>query len=173
MTDDFKKVLAFLFKWENVYDKEGNVISEMDPDDRGGLTKFGIDQRSHPEVDVANLTQEQAVEIYWSEWLDCSASKLPSPLSIVYFDAVVNTGKTQATLFLQRVCGTKDDGIFGPKTLASVLKTIENSSVERVAKVFCDARRAFYKKLAHQNSKCRKFEGGWNNRVSGIEELIT
>lgn len=172
MTADFKKALAFLFKWENVYDKQGNVIAENDPDDPGGVTKFGVDQRSHPDVDVANLTQEQAEEIYWSEWLDCSAGKLPSPLSIVYFDAVVNTGKTQATFFLQRVCGTKDDGIFGPKTLASVLKAIEDSSAERVAKVFCDARRAFYRKLADQNPKFRKFENGWNNRVSDIEKAI-
>jgi lysozyme family protein len=36
------------------------AIAERDPDDPGGLTKFGIDQRSHPTVDINALRLEQA-----------------------------------------------------------------------------------------------------------------
>ena len=41
----FLAAIAFVLKWETVFDRQGNPIAEHDPDDPGGLTKFGIDQR--------------------------------------------------------------------------------------------------------------------------------
>jgi len=53
MTARFKdEIIPWLFKWEGTY-------YEDDKDDPGGATKFGIDQRSHPHVDIRNLTAEQ------------------------------------------------------------------------------------------------------------------
>ena len=43
---------------------EGWSAVSDDPDDPGGLTKYGISKVNHPEVDVANLTLEGAKAIY-------------------------------------------------------------------------------------------------------------
>ena len=37
---------------------EGGYVD--DPVDRGGETKYGISKRSYPDLDIANLTLEQA-----------------------------------------------------------------------------------------------------------------
>ena len=88
----FFAVLPYIFKWENVYDKHGNVIAEHDKNDRGGVTKYGIDKKSHPHVDVENLTKKQAIEIHWQEWRKSGAENLPYPLGELYFSTMSNGG---------------------------------------------------------------------------------
>jgi len=73
MMKRFDSFLPFIYKWECVRDKKGNVISESDPSDPGGLTKYGIDKASHPHVDIKNLTEPQARAIYQDEWNKCGA----------------------------------------------------------------------------------------------------
>lgn len=59
-TDDlFARCIAFVFE------SEGG-LSE-DPNDKGGTTKFGISQRAYPNVDIKNLTRQQAELIYRSD----------------------------------------------------------------------------------------------------------
>ena len=60
--DDFKKACDDLIdNWEGGY--------VFDPDDPGGMTKYGICARSYPSVDIKNLTRDQAVAIYyWDFW---------------------------------------------------------------------------------------------------------
>ena len=43
---------------EVVLHHEGGYVN--DPDDPGGETNFGIAKRSHPDVDIANLTKDGA-----------------------------------------------------------------------------------------------------------------
>ena len=40
---------------EVVLEHEGGYVN--DPDDPGGETNFGVAKRSHPDVDIANLTK--------------------------------------------------------------------------------------------------------------------
>ena len=47
---------------EKVLKHEGGYVN--DPTDLGGETNFGITKRFYPDVDIKNLTKEQAVEIY-------------------------------------------------------------------------------------------------------------
>lgn len=49
--------------WEKLMSVEGRELTQ-DPTDPGGATKFGISQRANPDVDVPNLTEEQARQIY-------------------------------------------------------------------------------------------------------------
>ena len=51
-----------------VLEHEGGYVN--DPDDPGGETNFGIAKRSHPDVDIANLTKAGAKEIYKAEYWD-------------------------------------------------------------------------------------------------------
>src|SRR6266436_4597543 len=76
----FSKTFTDFMPW--ILDWEGRIF-ENDPDDPGGATKFGIDQRSHPNVDIRNLTESQALDIYWSEWIRDGCDKLSSPYAEV------------------------------------------------------------------------------------------
>ncbi len=87
MDPNFKKCMAFVLKMEGGY---------WD-DPSGGPTKFGISQKWHPKVDVKNLTIEQAIEIYYTEyWLpnDCDVWEWPTCLLV--FDTAVNQGAAVA-----------------------------------------------------------------------------
>jgi hypothetical protein len=62
--------------------------------DEGGNTKFGIAQRYNPEVDVKNLTLEQAKDIYYKKyWLPAGCEETEFPMDICLFDSQVNPQK--------------------------------------------------------------------------------
>ena len=53
---------------EVVLEHEGGYVN--DPKDPGGETNFGIAKRSHPDVDIKNLTKEGDKEIYKEVYWD-------------------------------------------------------------------------------------------------------
>lgn len=123
---------------------EGGYVD--DPDDAGGETKYGISKRSHPDVDIKNLTIEQAEEIYKSnEWakLHCDSYQ-----NIQYrwklFDIAVNQGMGTAQAFIPLV--KQSDTIHGVYELVALqMKRYAN----RVVSVPLDL----------------KFLRGWTNRA--------
>jgi len=171
MTNDFKNAMKFIFEHENVMSR-GKVVSEHDPRDPGGLTKYGIDARSHKGVDVENLTEEQATAIYWQEWLDCKADKLPWPLSLAYFDACVNSGQCQGVLLLQRVVGAKDDGLIGPATIGAAVTACTLRPAAEVALDYCKKKEQFYLNLVKAKPEHAYAKNGWLNRVSDLKKTI-
>jgi len=89
--------------------------------DPGGLTRFGISQRSYPTLDIAALTLAEAKQIYRRDFWDrAQCDRLPPGLAFDVFDCAVNSGIGQATRFLQRASGVADDGHIGPLTLAAI-----------------------------------------------------
>lgn len=128
-----------LLKWEG-------TKYENDPDDPGGATKFGIDQRSNPGVDIRSLTEAVAKDLYWrNDWLENDCGNLPFPMGEVHFDACVNTGAGQAKKFLMRSQNSRE---------------------------YNGHRRNFYRKLAIQSAKRREFLRGWMNRVDDLDAWI-
>jgi lysozyme family protein len=100
------------------------------PDDSGGLTKYGITQRDHPGVDIANLTKAQAKEIYYRKyWLGHRIQLLPDKyVAAEVFDTCVNTG-TRGVRILQEACnlfGRKIsiDGVIGTKETGPAVSAI-------------------------------------------------
>lgn len=86
--------------------------------DRGGETKFGICKRQYPDLDIANLTEDQAKDIYRRDyWAPVKGNQLPWPLNLFVFDAAVNQGVGAATNMLQAALGVAQDGIIGVKTI--------------------------------------------------------
>jgi len=175
---DFERALKFVFEHEVVfapghYGSMEHVISEKVSGDRGALTKWGIDQASHPEVDIESLTQTQAAQIYSeSYWLPCHADELPWPLSLAHFDAAVNTGIVRANKMLQRAVEVSEDGIFGPVTRAAVDAALEEYGSKAIGLQISDLRREFYVSLASASESQKKFLNGWLNRVTDLESLI-
>ena len=92
-----------------------------DPRDPGKLTRFGIAQASHPNIDVAELTKADAAEIYASQyWNPLHCAEMPPCIALAVFDCAVNQGPVIAARLLQRAAGVPEDGIVGSRTLAAV-----------------------------------------------------
>lgn len=159
MTPRFTAFFPFIIKWE------GSVY-EDDPDDPGGATKYGIDQRSHPNVDIRNLTLAGAEQIYWdSYWTKVRADELPVGVGEVCMDIGVNNGTGRAAKWLQQLCGVDADGVIGPRTIEAV--TIKGPSL---ANDLLDRREAFYREIG--TGRMSKYLKGWLNRNDDLRSLV-
>lgn len=139
-----------------ILDLEGEPTN--DPRDPGGLTKFGISKRSHPNVDILGLTMEEAADIYRREyWNPIHGDALPTGIDLLVFDAAVNQGVKPAVLMLQLAAGVQGDSVIGGETLAAVSRQPK----EKLAILF-SARRA---KRYATNPSVQVYGGGWFNRL--------
>lgn len=87
--------------------------------DPGGETNWGISKRSYPDLDIANLTRDQAKAIYLRDfWVQSGAEQLPA-VGFDLFDMAVNSGAARAVRTLQDAVGTPMDGVLGPRTIAA------------------------------------------------------
>lgn len=72
---------------------------DNNPADPGGETKYGISKRAYPDVDIANLTLEQAQAIYQRDyWEALGCDAMPWSLALLVFDCGVNMGLSVARL---------------------------------------------------------------------------
>lgn len=68
-----------------------------DPHDPGGETKFGISKRAYPNLDIANLTLEDARAIYQRDyWERCGCDSMSWERALCVFDMAVNQGQGAA-----------------------------------------------------------------------------
>ena len=150
---------------EKVLEHEGGYVN--DPNDRGGETNFGITKKFYPDVDIKNLTKEQAKHIYHTDyWRWGKCDEIPSRLRHIYFDMLVNFGKRGAVKVLQRAANAKNkdkidvDGGLGPATF----KAIQNLELERV--------RAYrvlrFANLVIKKPEQERFWFGWFRRATEV-----
>lgn len=103
-----------------VLQEEGGSAITNDSHDHGGLTRFGISKTAHPDVDIANLTEAQAIQIYHDDyWVPCQCDRLPPVTACIVFDTAVNQGVGAAIRILQQALEVTVDGLIGPKTVAA------------------------------------------------------
>jgi len=146
---------------EVVLHHEGGYVN--DPDDPGGETNFGIAKRSHPDVDIANLTKDGAKEIYKEHYWDRNkVESLSEELRHIYFDMCVNQGRGRAVKIMQRAANAKGadlvvDGGMGPKTIAAM----DGVELDRVRAY----RVKYYADLVTRKPDLEKFYFGWFRRA--------
>ena len=98
---------------------EGGYVNN--PSAPGGETKWGISQRSYPNLDIASLTRDQAIAIYKTDfWDKIDGDAMPAGVGFQALDFAVNSGISTAMRALQRAIGVADDGVFGPVSLAAL-----------------------------------------------------
>lgn len=135
-----------------------------DPNDPGGLTRFGISQTRHPEVDVANLTLAQARRIYLRDyWQPLHADQLPRQLAFVLFDTAVNVGVARAVSMLQTALGVEIDGVIGSRTVAAAVRQ-QGAALSR----FMARRAGYYLELAEFKPRFRVYLQGWLTRCFDV-----
>jgi lysozyme family protein len=152
-------------------ENEGGYVN--DPADPGGETNFGISKRSYPEVDIKNLTADQAKEIYLRDFWRYDGIT-DQELANKLLDIGVNQGTIIAVEMLQKVIGVPADGKLGPRTLAAAnagdarlnwgstpLSILERSAPVSILKRLraASVRRRFT--IVEHNPREAKFLEGW------------
>ena len=138
MKENWDKAIDF------VLSIEGGYVN--DPKDPGGETKYGISKHSYPNVDIANLTEEQAKEIYKRDYWDkCNCDHIPDLRDVLVFDTAVNMGINSAMQFLSKSLDWQDYMLF---------------RIDR------------YIEISRRNANLQKFFRGWIIRCSRLAQLI-
>ena len=143
---NFQLAVEFLVNPRDGFAVEGGYVN--DPKDPGGETKYGISKRSHPNVDIKNLTISDAMVIYEREyWTAHNLGGLSFPLCIVAFDSYVNHRPEVAKQLLEK----------------------SNNDWRTMIRL----RREFYFRLIDKNPKMRRFKNGWLNRLNDLDKYCT
>lgn len=146
--------------------REGGSRYTETPGDTGGATKYGISKRAYPQLDIANITEQQAREIYRTDYWDAvRGDDLRAQLVAEnLFDTAVNMGTGRALKLAQLALGSKPaDGRMTPALLAA----INAAEPERFVADLTLAKVARYVGLCNNNRGQSKFLLGWLNRALG------
>ena len=175
---------------EEIVEREGGYVN--DPDDPGGVTKFGVtlatmrrlglDLNRDGQVtpsDVRRLTREQAREIFIDHYFNKPGiAQLPGALQASVFDMYVNAGGN-AVKILQRLLRQMGqdvavDGTIGPQTVTAA-SVAYRAAPEYLVDAYGIARRNYYFRLADQRPASRKYarsraggKGGWIRRAEAF-----
>jgi lysozyme family protein len=146
---------AFYPAVELILKHEGGYVNH--PSDPGGETNWGISKRAYPQLDIKNLSRNDAIAIYRRDyWERCRCDELPGAMALSVFDFAVNAGVRRAIITLQRSIGVRDDGILGPITMTHA-KQSDRGAVIRYAEL----RISFYRGL----KTWATFGRGWTART--------
>ena len=141
---------------EFVLDHEGGYVN--DPLDPGGETRYGISKRQYPDVDIRNLTRDQAIDIYHHDYWDkCECDRLPAGLDLLVFDTAVNRGTRRAIQRLQVALRVTVDGLLGPQTFRAAERAHTGSLVDE----FTSQRLVAYARLRQFS----RYGLGWTRRI--------
>ena len=147
---------------EKILNHEGGYVN--DPTDLGGETKYGITKRFYPDLDIKNLTKDEAKAIYKKDYWDRNrVEELPDDIRYIFFDMCINQGRKTAVKVLQRAANSINskkidvDGGMGPATR----KAAEGVSSERIRAY----RIMHYTELVLKKPEQEKFWFGWFRRA--------
>jgi len=146
---NFHKAVEFVLKHEGYYSN--------DPHDAGGETKYGISKRAYPNLDIKNLSRDDAINIYKHDYWDKLPAGLPANIHCALFDCAVNTGISRAIRLLQTAVRVRPDGVWGRISQGALNKlgnkeTLLSFTTERIM---------FYSAL----NNFGRFGKGWVNRT--------
>jgi len=142
---------------------EGGYVN--DPIDPGGETNMGISKKAYPDLNIKELTKEDAYGIYFRDyWQKAKCDKLPNNLQLIYFDMVVNMGKSRAVKILQEAITAKGiptdiDGGIGPQTISNAGKSKLEEERLRAYRL------KYYVTLINKKPKLEKYYFGWYRRA--------
>jgi len=160
----FAKAVAFVLV------EETDELTD-NPADPGGLTKYGIALKRHPELtaeDIRAMTPERAAQIYAGAqyWEAVRGDELPDYLHVVMLDTAVVQGAAIAIRSLQTALYLKEDGVLGPRTLAVAKGSVPKLILSR----FTAARILHYSRDKTWNIDAL----GWSTRaVAAVVESLT
>lgn len=121
-------------------------------------TKYGVSAKSFPDLDIENLTMQDAASIARTKyWTPAGCDHLPEAVALCVFDFAYNAGVHESVKILQRALGLTEDGAFGSHTQAAA--TAEDPRY--VVSKFTAARIDAYTQMHGWNT----FGQGWRDRA--------
>lgn len=130
-------------------------------------TKWGIAANTYPNLDIKNLTREQADAIYLRDyWPKAWGDDWPKGFDQITYDATVNSGPGRGPLWTCRALGFAND----KSRAAAVSKAANLSTSEKIAAIkraVSGQRMTFLKGLA----TWQHFGKGWSGRCARMEAL--
>lgn len=150
---DFDLAISIVLKNEGGY--------KDDPSDPGGETKYGISKRSYPQVDIKNLTEEEASAIYLRDFwkFDGMTNQM---LANKVFDMYVNMGHSAIRILQRLLSGLAIDGEYGPDTEEEINK----ANPFLLLYNYQEALAQHYRDIVKANPQEAKFLSGWLRRVA-------
>ena len=130
---------------------------------RGTLagTKYGVSAAAHPNLNILELTLEDAKSIYrQDQWAKIDGDVLQPEVALVVFDSAVNSGVTRAVIWVQDALSVTADGILGAETKEAL--SLADSSV--VAREILARRIDFLAQL----TTWAEFGLGWSRRIAKL-----
>ncbi len=115
----------------------------------GAVANFGINSKANPDIDVRNLTQNAAVQLYKDRYWDKidGIDELDQRTALVAFDLAVNSGPGRANQFLKESGG----------------------NLEKLMEM----RFEYYDKLIEGNpAKFAEYESGWDDRLERLSAAV-
>jgi lysozyme family protein len=128
-------------------------------------TKYGISAAAYPALDIENLSEQDAAEIYRRDYYaPLHGDELGLPVAQVLFDGAVNAGMKRAVTWLQQALGEMADGVLGARTLDAA----KAADALGVAREMLARRVDFYARLPGWAD----FGLGWSRRVIALSAEI-
>lgn len=178
---DLKQAIDFVLRQEDAR-MQGLITNNAH--DRGGLTRWGLCAKFHPELvaqgfyspamsaAVSRPLAERAYEVCYEGplYLDDIESQ---PIATALLSFAVNEGNSKAVSLLQRAalaCGQRGialDGKMGPATVAAV----NACDPHQLLALYCDLEAGFYHSLAEKDATQLANLDGWLNRVKADRAL--
>lgn len=152
--------------WNSAFDllmeNEGGFVNN--PKDPGGATKYGVSKKQYPNLDIENLTLEQAKEICKRDyWYKYKCDRLPDALSVALLDFAYMSKPPRPIKFLQKALGVTADGVIGNQTIGAAW----SKPLKPVLKEYMDARLDYYRTLP----TWKTFGDGWGKRVKKVQNF--
>lgn len=164
MDERFKSIV------ENILLYEGGYINN--PSDPGGETNFGISKRSYPMLDIKNITREDAIDIYYSDYylINNIDAVCDYDIATKLMNMFVNMGAKNAQKIMcrsLRACDFQcDENTPDISKLISVINDMTKQNRNREILVALRSEMAgYYRSLAGEKPTLKTFLKGWLKRA--------
>lgn len=161
--------------WDIVFGLVVNIEAGFtkDPRDPGNFTpagvlkgtKYGISARGFPDVDIENLTVDQAKALAKPRFWDAIRGDQIHPwLGLIMFDSSYNEGPEESVKHLQVSLGLAQNGRFDGQTLMATELRITKTSITRVMLEYTTQRNLSYTR----DTKFSEFGHSWLYRTAEV-----
>ena len=169
-TEDFARAFELVIGHEGGYtdnpNDPGNWTSGRTGQGECKGTKYGISAASYPNLDIKNLTLDEAQAIYRKDyWAPAGCPDMPPRLAFVQFHAALNNGVGRAVSWLQEAVGAPIDGAYGPQTRSYLDRALAKDPDDMDLAIECHASRLYFMAGLQGWSN---FGRGWSRRLASV-----
>lgn len=166
---DAKAAVQFVLRQEDA--RLSGIITNR-ASDRGGLTRYGLTAKFHPELLAQGFFSEDmppsealpiAEATYEKDYEGplCLDNIAGQTIANALLSFCVNEGNHQGVVLLQRAARVTEDGVMGPQTVAA----INSADPSALLNAYCDFEAGFYQQLVRNIPSQQANLNGWLNRV--------